>query len=399
MKKIFIFWLCFLLLLLSGCGTKPSALPEPPESAISEEPIPVLSPEEIAELERQAERERLAQEVEDLLQRLTLEEKVSQLFFFRCPQADTAAFIETYRPGGILLFTRDYKDPADNWLSEDAFTDKITAMQTASENAVGISLLIGSDEEGGTVTRASRNPNLFAQKFPSPQTLIKRGGMEHLLTETAAYNAQLAYYGINVNFAPVCDISANPADFIYERSFGQDAESTALYLSQVIPTMADAGVASVLKHFPGYGNNVDTHTGIAVDTRPYDQFMAEDFLPFLAGIEAGAPFVLVSHNIVTCLDDTLPASLSPAWHRELRHMGFDGVILTDDLDMGAVQSYVQSGSIAVTALLAGNDMIVCSDTTQIQAVLNAVKDGILSEELINNACRRVLTEKQQLHLL
>ncbi|MCQ2448277.1 MAG: beta-hexosaminidase [Oscillibacter sp.] len=401
MKKYLIMMLCFLLL-ISGCtkSSDGSSVAEPPTEE-AEEVVPALSPEEMAELERQAEETRLAQEVEDALKHLTLEEKVGQLFFAACPATDAPSAVTQYHLGGILLFTRDYQDISGNWLTAETFAEKISSLQTAAQDDTGISLFIGSDEEGGTVTRASRNPNLFESKFPSPQTLYQTEGLEGLLIKTTSFNEQLLSYGVNVNFAPVCDISTHSTDFIYDRSFGQDAAATADYISQVVTAMGSAGVGSVLKHFPGYGSNVDTHTGIAMDTRPYEQFTAEDYLPFLSGIDAGAPFVLVSHNIVTCLDEAYPASLSPAWHVQLRsHLGFDGIILTDDLNMGAVQSYAKEGNIAVLALQAGNDMIVTTDfEQQISTILDAVENGTLSEDIINNACRRVLTGKQRLHLL
>lgn len=401
MKKYLIMMLCFLLL-ISGCtkSSDGSSVAEPPMEE-AEEVVPALSPEEMAELERQAEETRLAQEVEDALKHLTLEEKVGQLFFAACPATDAPSAVTQYHLGGILLFTRDYQDISGNWLTAETFAEKISSLQTAAQDDTGISLFIGSDEEGGTVTRASRNPNLFESKFPSPQTLYQTEGLEGLLIKTTSFNEQLLSYGVNVNFAPVCDISTHSTDFIYDRSFGQDAAATADYISQVVTAMGSAGVGSVLKHFPGYGSNVDTHTGIAMDTRPYEQFTAEDYLPFLSGIDAGAPFVLVSHNIVTCLDEAYPASLSPAWHVQLRsHLGFDGIILTDDLNMGAVQSYAKEGNIAVLALQAGNDMIVTTDfEQQISTILDAVENGTLSEDIINNACRRVLTGKQRLHLL
>lgn len=385
-----------MLLMLASCGEHPSNLPESKDS----EGEVVLTPEELAEQEQLAQKAADEAAVTALVDRLTLEEKVGQLFFLRCPDSNTEALIRQYHPGGILLFTKDYKDAQETWLSRDSFTNKIDGLQAAAQSDTGIPLFIGSDEEGGTVTRASRNPNLFSQKFPSPQQLYKAGGMPALLTDTLQYNDQLRTLGINVNFAPVADVSTNPADFIYERSFGQDAQTTADYVSQVVGVMNTAGIGATLKHFPGYGSNADTHTGIAIDERPYTQLEQNDLLPFLAGIEAGAPFVLVSHNIVTCLDDVYPASLSPAWHDQLRtQLGFEGVILTDDLDMGAVKAYADNGTIAVLALQAGNDMIVCSDLTQIGAVITAVQNGTLSEETVNNACRRVLAAKQSLLLI
>ena len=160
-------------------------------------------------------------------------------------------------------------------------------------------------------------------------------------------------------------------------------------------------MGSVLKHFPGYGNNQDTHTGAAVDQRPYETFESSDFLPFQAGIQAGADAVLVSHNIVTSMDESLPASLSPAVHRVLRDtLGFDGVILTDDLAMEAAAQYAQDGSVAVLAVQAGNDMIVTTDfETQIPQVIAAVEEGTIPMEQIDQSEARVLSWKYDLGLL
>ena len=261
----------------------------------------------------------------------------------------------------------------------------------------------GVDEEGGTVARVSANPEFRSERFSSPQTLYAQGGLDAIVADTVEKDALLHSLGINVNFAPVADLSTDPEDFIYPRTLGQDVQKTAEYISRVVSQMEADGMGSVLKHFPGYGPNVDTHTGSALDDRPLEQFWAEDFLPFQAGIQAaqgGSTAVLVSHNIMAAVDETLPASLSPAVHQLLREeLGFQGVILTDDLAMDAAVAYDQAHSPAVLALLAGNDLVVTTDfTAQIPQVLDALNEGILTMESIDASVGRVLGWKYDLGL-
>ena len=262
--------------------------------------------------------------MEALADSMSLEEKVGQLFFSACPAQGAAEKLAQFHLGGCLLFLPDFKDPDGNWLTAEAFMDKTASFQ----DAAAIPLFIGVDEEGGTVARASRNPNLFEKKFRSPREVyLEIEGGDGIRADAIEKSTGLLSYGINVNFAPVADVSTDPADFIYARTYGLDAEQTAFFVGQTVEEMTRLKTGSVLKHFPGYGSNADTHTGIAVDERPYEQFQAEDFLPFRAGIQAGAGSVLVSHNIVNCMDPDLPASLSPEVHRILREeLGFTGVM-------------------------------------------------------------------------
>ena len=398
MKRLFAAALAALSLLsLTACASsdEPEQAPEaPPAAEEPEVPEPEPTPEELA-----------AAEIEDLLASLTLEQKVGQLFFVRCPDSGAAEDVSAYHLGGYVLFGRDFQDAAGAWLTREQFTAAVQSYQDAAAADTGIPLLIGSDEEGGSVTRASRNPNLFAKPFRSPQRVAaEASGHGSAFAEDAwEKNSRLLTLGINVNLAPVADVSTDPADFIYDRTLGQDAQATAAYAAEVVTAMKDCGIGSVLKHFPGYGNNVDTHTGIAVDQRPLESFRESDFLPFAAGIEAGAgtTAVLVSHNIMAAVDPDLPASLSPAVHDLLREeLGFTGVAMTDDLAMDAVAAYAQDGAVAVMALEAGNDLIITTDyRTQIPKVLEAVENGTLSMDTIDTACRRVLTWKQALGLL
>ena len=384
-----------LVLSLAACGSPaaPSSSGSAPAPSSSGRAYS-QSPEEQHRQEQEALEEARQQRIWDLVSSMTLEEKVGQLFFVRCPADSAVEDVSAYHLGGYLLFGRDTKDKTANEL--------IQTIQ-GYQDAAAIPLLIGVDEEGGTVVRVSSNPHLRSEKFASPQRLYALGGMDRVLTDTREKDVLLRALGFNVNLAPVADVSTDPGDFIYARAFGQDAAATADYVSAVTGRMRTDAMGSVLKHFPGYGSNADTHTGIAVDDRPYEEFVNSDFLPFLAGMAAGGDTaaVLVSHNIVECMDASLPASLSPAVHRILREdLDFDGVVMTDDLAMDAVSAYAGDGAVAVMALEAGNDLVLTTDyRTQIPKVLEAVENGTLEEAAIDTACRRVLRWKQALGLL
>ena len=328
---------------------------------------------------------------EELLSSMSLEEKVGQLFFVRFPDSAPEA-VSQYQFGGYILFGRDFKG-----LTREQVQEKIAACQAQAK----VPMLMGADEEGGTVTRVSDNPNLCDEPYWSPRDLYNAGGMESVLYAEGDKCRVFLDLGLNVNFAPVCDISREAGAFMYDRSLGQDAATTSSYVNQVVNVYRQNKVGCVLKHFPGYGNNADTHTGIATDSRAYETFQQEDFLPFQSGIDAGAGCVLVAHNIVSCVDGERPASLSPEWHRILREeLGFTGCIITDDLSMGAIQDFCDSGSAAVQAVLAGNDLLCCTDyEVQIPAVLEAVANGTITEARIEESALRVLRWKQDLGLI
>lgn len=328
---------------------------------------------------------------EELLSSMSLEEKVGQLFFVRFPSGAPDA-VSQYQFGGYILFGRDFKG-----LTREQVQEKIAACQAQAK----VPMLMGADEEGGTVTRVSDNPNLCDEPYWSPRDLYNAGGMESVLYAEGDKCRVFLDLGLNVNFAPVCDISREAGAFMYDRSLGQDAATTSSYVNQVVNVYRQNKVGCVLKHFPGYGNNADTHTGIATDSRAYKTFQQEDFLPFQSGIDAGAGCVLVAHNIASCVDGERPASLSPEWHRILREeLGFTGCIITDDLSMGAIQDFCDSSSAAVQAVLAGNDLLCCTDyEVQIPAVLDAVANGTITEARIEESALRVLRWKQDLGLI
>ena len=330
-------------------------------------------------------------ELLQLLEGMTLEEKVGQMFLVRCPEEAKAA-VSKYKVGGFVLFARDFERETKTSMQE-----KIASYQAVSK----VPMLISVDEEGGSVVRVSKYREFRGNAFLSPRELYAAEGMERIVADTKEKAELLLSLGINVNLAPVCDISRSRDAFMYDRSFGGTPEETAEYVKTVAETAKEAGLGSVLKHFPGYGDNADTHEGIVYDTRSYEAYTERDFKPFLAGIEAGAGAVMVSHNIIQCMDGERPASLSPEVHRILRdELVFDGVILTDDLYMDAIQDFTVKEAAAVAAVLAGNDMLCCTDfTVQIPAVIEAVKDGRIPEERIDVSVLRILKWKAELGLL
>lgn len=381
--RFFIPVLCLLLLL---CGCAPQA-PEPSVAASAETAAPTTLPTQPV-----PETTLPPDPIRELLDTMSLEERVGQLFLARCDASTALDHISQYHLGGFILFGADFQDGTPESVSQT-----ISAYQSAAK----IPLLIAVDEEGGTVNRVSAFSAYRATPFSSPRTLYAQGGMEAVLSQETEKCQLLSSLGINVNLAPVCDITTDPGAFMYQRSLGQDADVTSTFVSQVVSVMNRYQIGSALKHFPGYGNNTDTHTGIALDSRSLEELESNDLLPFSAGIEAGCGAILVSHTIVQALDPDLPASLSSAVHAYLRQtLSFDGVILTDDLVMEAITDRYGAGEAAVMAVLAGNDLLCSTDyVTQYEAVLAAVLDGRIDIDTLNAATTRVLSWKMDLGLL
>lgn len=326
--------------------------------------------------------------VDKMINNMSIEEKIGQMLFVRMT-SNAKDVIDNYHVGGFIMFGVDFKNK-----TKDQVINEIKGYQSESK----IPLLMGVDEEGGTVVRISSNPNLYKERFKSPQEVYKINGMEGIIEDTNNKVNLLKELGLNVNLAPVADVSTNPNDFIYDRSFGACAEDTKEYIKEVVKIYNENQVGSCLKHFPGYGSNVDTHTGIAIDNRDYNTFLESDFLPFKAGIVEGVPSILVSHNIVMSMDDK-PASLSVSVHNILRDdLGFEGVIMTDDLDMGAIREY--SDNPYIDAVMAGNDLLITTDYKKTyETILDGVKNGIIDEENIDESVYRILKWKYDLGII
>lgn len=327
-----------------------------------------------------------------MLNQMSLEERVGQLFLARCDANTAVSDLQTYHLGGFVLFAQDFEGQ-----TPDSLREKLDSYQSAAK----IPMLIAVDEEGGTVTRVSRYSAFRSSSFLSPREYYEQGGMELVLQAEEEKCQLLHSLGISVNLGPVCDMADDPQAFMYQRSLGSDIQTVSDFVSRTVQIMGDNGIGSALKHFPGYGNNTDTHTGMAIDSRSLDDLTQRDLLPFTAGIQAGCDAILVSHTIAEAFDSSLPASLSQAVHQYLREeMGFSGVILTDDLVMQAITDTYGAGEAAVMAVLSGNDLLCSTEyATQYQAVLDAVLEGRIDIDVLNQAVRHVLQWKIDLGLL
>ena len=388
--KFFPVFLCCLLLAGCASGSVPvsAATPTLPET-LPTETVPAdvpTDPEPLSAAPAPVD------PVRQVISDMSLEQRVGQLFLARCNADTAAADIRQYHLGGLVLFGSDFENQTPNSMRQT-----IAAYQNSAEKP----LLIAVDEEGGDVTRISQFPAFRDRRFSSLRKRYDQGGLEGVLAEEEEKCRLLSDLGINVNLGPVCDITTEPEAFMYSRSLGQDAQTTAEVTASTVNLMNAFSIGSVLKHFPGYGNNVDTHTGIAVDTRALSELEERDLVPFTAGIQAGCGAVMVGHIIVEALDRELPASLSPAVHRYLREeLGFSGVIMTDDLVMQAITDQYGAGEAAVMAVLAGNDLLCSTEyAVQYQAVLQAVLDGRIDIDVLNSALRNVLEWKISLGLL
>lgn len=381
--KILLIFLCFLM--FTGCSFAP---PAQATRVFSAEETAASEPVDTEPVSIQTQSE---DPIRLLLNQMSLEERVGQLFLARCDAGTALNDIAEYHLGGFVLFGQDF---------DGQTPDSIRETLSAYQGTAKLPLLIAVDEEGGTVTRISRYPAFRESPFPSPRDAFAWGGLAQALSYEEEKCMLLSSLRINVNLGPVCDIAADPEAFMYQRSLGQSAQITSDFVSETVQMMGRYDIGSVLKHFPGYGNNPDTHTGTALDSRSMEELAENDLIPFAAGIESGCGAVMVSHTIVQALDTELPASLSPAVHQYLRKdMGFDGVIITDDLVMEAISGQYGAGEAAVLAILAGNDLLCSTDyPTQYDAVLDAVLEGRIDIEVLNDRASHVLEWKMVLGL-
>lgn len=340
-----------------------------------------------------------------VLAAMTQEEKLWQLFFVT-PEALTGVntatragettkdALEKMPVGGIIYFAKNLED-----------TDQTSEMLKNTQSYVKIPLFLGVDEEGGRVARVSSNEDMGVDPIDAMGTFGESGDIASLYNAVSGLAAGIHALGFNFDFAPVADVSSGKNSVIGDRSFGTDASLCASMVSVAASALTDSGVVPCLKHFPGYGSaSADDHNGPAEVTKTLEELEQCDLVPFVSGIEKGAPFIMVSHLSVPALTGgDMPCDLSyEAVTETLRNkMGFTGVIITDAQNMASITSRYDAGEAAVQALKAGVDMILMPDDLQAayDAVSSAVGSGSLSAQRIDESVLRILQVKAKYGLL
>lgn len=330
--------------------------------------------------------------VSETLSALSLDDKIRTLLIVNYPGTDSASlqdYLMRYRPGGFILMGSNIP----------ASPDELSLLTSALRGSEELPRYIGIDEEGGEVKR------LPYDEFAGANTLRD----EPVEDTTLAFHGRgdlLNSVGINLNFGVVADVSADPQSFIYGRSFGSDGTAAGERVAAAVEA-EDSSVLSTIKHFPGHGSAPgDSHVGVPTSPMNYEQWLSSDALPFQAGIDAGADMVMFGHLSFPAID-SLPASLSPAWHAILRQqLGYSGVIITDDMTMlehSSLPEYSDPINNAVMALAAGNDILLYVPSVNfdpdalVAGISQAVQSGRIQESTIDESVTRVLTQRRLLY--
>ena len=339
--------------------------------------------------------------VEKTLADMSLRDKVCQMMFVR-PESitgidvvtaagdTTKSALEQYPVGGIVYF-------AQNMESKDQVKEMIDNSQSYSK----VGLFISTDEEGGMVNRLM---NTVGTTYIDSMYNYKDEGIQKAHDNAYTIASDMAALGFNMDFAPVADVWSNPDNTVIgERAYSDDYSQAAELVGSAVKGFEDGDIMCTLKHFPGHGDTAeDSHYSSAYVKRTKDEIMADEMQPFTAGIDAGAEFVMVGHLIVPDIDE-LPATLSYKITTEMlrNEMHFEGIAITDSLAMSSIADNYGVGESAVMSIKAGIDMLLdpTDIDTAIDAVVQAVESGDITEDRINESVRRILTLKEKHGLL
>ncbi len=389
MKKKRIFVLVILIILAAAVLFSLSIFLSAEEEAAQQ------STQETAEIDEATAQAQL------LTQELTLTEKICQMLFVSpetltgyepVTQSDQAMeeAISQYPVGGIIYF-------GENLVSVEQTAQMIEQVQEYALASTGLKMFIGVDEEGGSVARLA--DALGTTAFEDMAVYGAQGDSQVAYDIGTTLAQELKNLGFNVDFAPVADVLTNEENQVVQtRSFGSDPDLVASMVAQEVQGFVDSGILCAPKHFPGHGSTGgDTHAGLATTDRTLAQLEACDLIPFQAAMEAGAPMIMVGHMTMTTLDADHPASLSQTIVTGLlrEQLGYDGIIITDGMDMGAITDLYTPAESVVMAIEAGCDMLLCITDIQdvVEAVTQAVEEGTISEERIDESVVRILRAK------
>ena len=347
-------------------------------------------------------------EVEAMLKKMTLREKVGQMFFVRVESLDPSIEWTTYDDlanlknqeitmkmrkvnhdypvGGIILYA---------WNIEDETQLASIIKQVRSLNG---SPLLCIDEEGGRVSRIANNPNFHVKKYESMAAIGATGDPKNAYECGNTIGTYLKRYDFDIDFAPVADVNTNPDNIIIgPRAFSDDPAVAAPMVTNYLQGLKDAGITGCIKHFPGHGDTTnDTHSGYVQSLKTWDEMNQCEMVTFRAGIQWGCQLIMTAHIAVPNVTGTnIPSTLSPVVLQDkLRgELGYQNIIITDGMEMGAITMHYTSGEAAVGSIKAGVDIVLGprNFTEAFDAVIAAVNNGTLTEERINQSVRRILT--------
>ncbi len=345
--------------------------------------------------------------ISDVMESMTLEEKVCQLFMIT-PEAltgvgtatqageATKSAIEAYPVGGVIYFSKNLQS------AEQTRTMLANTREYASER-MGFPIFLSVDEEGGQVARVGSNAAFGVEKIGNMSDVGERGDTQEAYDVGSTIGAYLSDLGFNMDAAPDADVLTNPENEVVKyRSFGSDPQLVADMAKSELDGLNDQGIIGMYKHFPGHGGTTaDSHEGYAYVDDSLEELRDGAFVPFQDGIDNGVSVIMVSH--ISCPNvtgDNTPATLSKMMTTDILRdeMGFDGMIITDALDMGAITGQYSSAEAAVKALEAGADMLLMPEDfrSAYQGVLDAVEDQTLTEERIDESVRRILEVKMSM---
>lgn len=328
---------------------------------------------------------------------MTIDEKIGQMLMVGIEgieiDEDFQLFAEKYKPGTIILFGKNITD-----------AEQLTNLTNSIKTTAGdIPYIIGMDEEGGSVTRLPDD----VLSMPSALTVAASENIDYCYNAGYHIGEQITSFGLHTGFCPVLDVWSNPDNTVIgDRAYGKNSDDVCKYGIADMRGVKDAGAIPVVKHFPGHGDTeTDSHYGLPLVKKTKDELWQSELLPFQSAIKNGVPMIMAAHILCTELDNKYPASMSEKIITELlrNEMGFDGVVITDDLTMGAISENYSFREAAVLSINAGCDILsICFGYDNVkeafEGIKEAVNSGEISEDRINESVKRILELKQSYNI-